>query len=128
MLWSRGDQIVGELFGPAILSGQIKKTHLQGFKEKLDNKLSGWKEKLLSQAGKEVLIKAVAQAIPTYTMSVFKLPEYLQMNNNSLVHRVLKARYFPNTNFLHAELGTKPSFAWRSILSAQIVVQLGYRW
>ena len=25
MLWSRGDQIVGDLFGPAILSGQIKK-------------------------------------------------------------------------------------------------------
>ena len=50
------------------------------------------------------------------------------MNNNSLVHRVLKARYFPNTDFLHAELGTKPLFAWRSILAAQTVVQSGYRW
>ena len=52
----------------------------------------------------------------------------LQMNSNSLVHRVLKARYFPNTDFLHAELGTKPSFAWRSILAAQTVVQSGYHW
>ena len=32
-------------------------------KERLDNKLSGWKDKMLSHAGKEIFNKAVAQAI-----------------------------------------------------------------
>ncbi|KAL4398585.1 hypothetical protein AHAS_Ahas01G0306600 [Arachis hypogaea] len=36
------------------------------------SKLEGWKEKLLNQARKEVLIKAVVQVIPTYAMNVIK--------------------------------------------------------
>ena len=34
--------------------------------------VNGWKERTLSYGGKEALIKAAAQAIPTYMMSVFK--------------------------------------------------------
>ena len=32
-----------------------------------------WKEKLLSQASKKVMIKAVIQSIPAHSMNVFKL-------------------------------------------------------
>ncbi|XP_042952134.1 uncharacterized protein LOC122289223 [Carya illinoinensis] len=40
-------------------------------------KMHGWKEKLLSQGGKEILLKAMSLSIPTYTMSCFKLPRSL---------------------------------------------------
>ncbi|KAK9924951.1 hypothetical protein M0R45_033292 [Rubus argutus] len=43
-------------------------------KEKIQKKLNGWREKYLSAAGKEVLIKAVIQSFPTYVMSCFELP------------------------------------------------------
>ena len=44
-------------------------------KVRVGKKLLGWKGKMLSIGGKEILIKAIAQAIWTYTMSCFQLPK-----------------------------------------------------
>ena len=50
------------------------KEQVFGFiRNSVDKKLQGWKNKLLSQGGKEIMLKAVAMAMPTYTMSCFKL-------------------------------------------------------
>ena len=49
--------------------------------------MKGWKEKLLSQAGREVLIKAIAQAIPAYSMSCFRLPIKLCHDLEALIRR-----------------------------------------
>lgn len=59
------------------LVGRSKRNTFAQLKERVSNKLAGWKEMLLSSAGKEILIKAVAQAVPTYTMSCFRLPDAL---------------------------------------------------
>ena len=44
-------------------------------KEKISKRMSTWSEKLLSSGAKDVLIKSIAQAIPTYMMSVFQLSD-----------------------------------------------------
>lgn len=51
------------------------------------NVLQGWKKKLLSQAGREVLLKAVIQVIPTYAMGCFKLPVELYDEIKGLIRR-----------------------------------------
>lgn len=160
------------------LVGRSKQNTFRALKERLNNKLSGWKEKMFSQDGKEILIKFIAQTIPIYTMSVFKLPDTLcdemtsmvrsfwwgqsngtnkiawlswnkvcmpkkdgglgfcdlksfnlvllakqgwrlQCNTWYLVHQVPKACYLPHSDFLHAGLSSRPSFAWQSIMAAQ---------
>ena len=156
-------------------------------KNRVWKRLQGWSQKLLSRAGKEILLKTVVQAMPNYAMSVYLLPIELcrdiekimnsfwwgskgtssrgiiwmrwerlckpktheglsfkklhqfnismlgkqgwwfLTNLNSLVARLFKARYFPNTSFLEDFLGSNPSYVWRSILVAQKAISLGCR-
>ena len=42
-----------------------KQNTFNDIKEEVKKKLAGWKEKLLSKAEKDILIKVIAQAIPT---------------------------------------------------------------
>ena len=52
----------------------------------------------------------------------------LQVGHDSLVYKVLKAKYFPSSDFVHASLGNNPSYTWRSIMAAQELVKNGLRW
>ena len=52
----------------------------------------------------------------------------LTQNTKSLAHRVLKARYFLNSNFLEAQIGKNLSYTWRSLMAAQEVLRRGLRW
>jgi hypothetical protein len=71
---------------PTII-GRSKSEVFKEIKVRLIRKLSGWKEKLLSYGGREILIKSVAQAIPTYAMSCFQLPQTLCTEMEGLIRK-----------------------------------------
>ncbi|XP_050238183.1 uncharacterized protein LOC126687670 [Mercurialis annua] len=125
--------------GMPTMVGRSKKPIFSFLKDRLNKRVFGWKERFLSKAGREVLIKSVAQSIPTYIMSCFALPVSFCSNMQSIIskfwwsetdekripwlnrpnalfrilNRVFKAKYFPNDLFIRASLKRGASFVWR---------------
>ncbi|KAK9950635.1 hypothetical protein M0R45_006113 [Rubus argutus] len=173
--------------GLPTMTGKNKKQMFKRIQERLDVHLSGWQSKFLSKAGKVALVKAVAQAIPTYAMSVFRLPKgvckafqskvarfwwgkgdgrkgvhrckwellckpknegglgfrdletlnqailakmvwRIALAPTSLVHQVLKGKYFPNASWAEASLGASHSLIWSSLIWGRELLQKGIRW
>ena len=56
-----------------VYMGRSKEKTFAYLKDRVWKRIQGWKEKLLSKTGKEILIKVMAQAIPSYAMSCFDL-------------------------------------------------------
>ncbi|KAH9670971.1 reverse transcriptase domain-containing protein [Citrus sinensis] len=177
----------GAYLGLSSYIGRKKKEVFHYIRDRVWKRLQGWSAKMLSRAGKEILLKTVALAMPNYAISVYLLPKdlcrelegmmnsYWWRNNHSsgkginwmkwkylcnpkghgglrfkqlhsfniallrkqvwhiltrpesLMSKVLKARYFPRTSVLKASLGHNPSFVWRSMLAAKDVVVQGSR-
>ena len=171
---------------PPVIS-RAKKRAFNSIKDRVMRRLQGWEEKLLSQAGREVLIKAVVQAMLTYAMSCFKISAglcselssmairywwgqrkegrkihwlgkqhlyqakedrgigfgdlqlfnlallarqgwRLLQNPDSLIHRFLKANYFPAHSFLDATVKPNASYIWRSLCETRGVLGRDMRW
>ncbi|GJM95313.1 hypothetical protein PR202_ga12030 [Eleusine coracana subsp. coracana] len=170
--------------GLPIAVGRSTKDAFELIPGKIRGLIGGWSERQLSCAARETLIKSVAQAIPTYSMSCFLLSPVtctkitsaisnywwgsavdsrrihwrrwqdmtrpkscggirvrdthmfniamlgkqgwrLMTNSNSLCARVLKGKYFPNSDFLAARKKKNSSHTWRAILAGRKALELG---
>ncbi|XP_074374874.1 uncharacterized protein LOC141716414 [Apium graveolens] len=78
-------------------------------KEKVQHKLQGWANRDISTQGKLTLLSSATQC------------------SNNLVSTMIKAKYYPHTSFLDAEMGHSPSYVWRSLMEAMEVVKAGTR-
>jgi ribonuclease HI len=177
----------GTYLGLPSMIGRSKKAIFSFIKDRIWKKINSWRGRALSKAGKEVMIKSVLQAIPSYIMSVYMIPSTIvseierlingfwwgggedrkgirwmawdrltcpkqlggmgfrdflafnkamlakqgwriMQNPDSMVAKIFKARYFPNSTFLDANLGHNPSFTWRGLWGAREVLLKGCRW
>jgi hypothetical protein len=73
--------------GLPALVGQSRIREFQGIIDRVRGRVLDWKVKFLSLAGKEILLKAIVQAIPTYSMSIFLLPTTLYRELNSIMQK-----------------------------------------
>lgn len=67
----------GKYLGLPYVVGRNKGRVFSYVEHKVRQRVGAWNKKFLTRAGKEVLLKSVAQAMPTFTMSVYLLPAFL---------------------------------------------------
>lgn len=95
---------VGNYLGLPSMEGRNKREILGFIKSRMINKIQGWGHIFLSRAGREVLLKSIIQAIPTYTMGVFLLPQTL----------VKEVEVIMNSFWWKGKLGRGSGIHWKS--------------
>ena len=81
-----GARIINECekyLGLPMTSGKSKVNTFKKLHERINKRVMGWKEKFITKARREILIKTIAQAIPTYSMNLFKIPQVVGDSINS---------------------------------------------
>ena len=71
--------------GLPMIGGKLKVNTFRELHERISKRVMSWKEKFISKAGREILIKTIAQAIPIYSMSLSKIPKVVGDSINSIV-------------------------------------------
>jgi hypothetical protein len=83
----RAEARTEKYLGLPVYVGRARAKTFEYLKDRIWQKIQGWKEKMLTKAGKDILIKACAQAIPTFAMSCFDLTKTLCEQISTMVCR-----------------------------------------
>jgi hypothetical protein len=66
---------------------KLRREDLQPLIDKIIKRIAGWRGKLLTQAGRLVLIKTCIASIPVYLLSLFKFPRWaIDLINSHMAH------------------------------------------
>ncbi|KAM6541541.1 hypothetical protein CsatB_005988 [Cannabis sativa] len=118
--------------------GRNKNDVLGFLKEKVRKRVEGWDEFLLNIGGIPLRVKEgvllgkvgiiwwLTNMLGAWVLG--KQAWRLLTNENSLVGRIFKAKYYPNGSYVTASLGQNPSFVWHNLFKAQTLIKTGCRW
>ena len=90
--------------------GKTKTVAMAFLKEKVQEKVQYWKQQTLSPRGNEILIKAVASAIPTYIMGCYKIPKKGCDKMNAVM-----------ANFWWGQRNNEGRIHWKSLTKSKMI-------
>ncbi|KAG7572582.1 Reverse transcriptase domain [Arabidopsis suecica] len=128
----------GKYLGLPELFGRKKKDLFSMIVDRIKQRARSWSSRFLSSAGKRIMLKSVLAAMPTYTMTCFKVPASLCKRIQSVLTRfwwdantekkkmcwvawkkltrsVSDGKYCNQSTFLDCDVSTSASHGWRSI-------------
>ncbi|KAF7835731.1 reverse transcriptase [Senna tora] len=121
----------GRYLGLPTLWERSKVVALAFVKDRMMRKIQSWKQKTLTQVGREVLIKAVVSSIPGFLMGVFKFPRVFCKELDAAVARFWWSGKEEGGK-IHWQAwlkkGFRASWGWSSLLVGRDTLKLGIGW
>lgn len=115
LLEVHNDLSEGKYMGLPSFVGKNKKRVFGFIKDRIWKKIQGWGSKCLSKAGKAVLLRNVAQVVPSFAMSCFLLPKSLSKE----IERML------NSFLWGSKVGSMKGIKWLSWTNMSMSKSLG---
>ncbi|OMP13818.1 putative ribonuclease H protein [Corchorus olitorius] len=80
---------LGKYLGVPLIHERVTKATFKEIVEKVQGRLSSWKSKLLTLAGRATLVGSVTSSIPTYHMMTMLMPKNVTNAIDSMNNRFL---------------------------------------
>ncbi|PNX78725.1 ribonuclease H, partial [Trifolium pratense] len=120
---------------PASIKESRNKKALFGYlKDRMWKKIQSWSGKHLSKAGRELAMRKEYGGMGFCHLYGFNLAMlgkqgwHLLTNQDTILSKLFKPKYYSKEGFLDAKLGHNPSYVWRSIQASQVVIRSELRW
>ncbi|XP_059638642.1 uncharacterized protein LOC132280905 [Cornus florida] len=118
------------------LRSMLQRSKTESFKfllDKMEAKFKVIKGDFHSRAGREVMIKSVLAALPTFSLQSFRIPISTAKTISDKLRLFwwsgkMEGKYFSDSSFLESRCPSNASWGWRSIFAKKKILQRALLW